>query len=172
VVPREGIITPDQQLTPGEWLIIHTIPHARHTDEFSLVARYGKTDTTSAGWISRSQTQARRAGLGRSIALDDGTRENDTQEVEHLGIQRGRTRRDELEFSTEQLSNLGYPTLAPECGGREAAHLLKYETVPERVGIDTSGFELLKLSVDCPPEQGSLETRGVGSGHDGLVDPV
>ena len=40
------------------------------------------------------------------------------------------------------------------------------------MGIDASGLELFELSIDCPSEQGSLETRGVGSGHDGLIDPV
>ena len=52
------------------------------------------------------------------------------------------------------------------------AHLLKYETVPERVGIDASGFQLLELGVDCPSEEGSLETRSVGISHDILVDFV
>lgn len=40
------------------------------------------------------------------------------------------------------------------------------------MGIDTGGFEPLELRVDCPPKQRSLETRGVGGGHDRLVDPV
>jgi len=40
------------------------------------------------------------------------------------------------------------------------------------MGIDAGGFEPLKLSVDRSPKQGSLETRGVCSGHDGLVNPV
>jgi len=40
------------------------------------------------------------------------------------------------------------------------------------MGIDAGGFEPLKLSVNCPPEQRSLETRCVGGGHDRLVDLV
>lgn len=51
-------------------------------------------------------------------------------------------------------------------------YLLEDETVPKRVGIDASGFEPLELSVNSPLEQGSLETGGVGSGHDGLIDPI
>jgi len=169
VVPRESVIAPNQQLTPGEGLILHTITHARNIDELSLVASHWNSDTASACWISGSQTQARCAGLCRSITFDDCARENDTQEVEHLGIQRGRTRGDEFELSTEQLPNLGHPKSAPKCGDRETAHLLEYEAVPDRMGIDAGGFESLELSVDRSPEQGTLETWGAGGGHDGLV---
>ena len=172
MIPGESVITSNQQFTPGEGLVLYTVPHALHINEFGFVAGCGKSDATSAGWISRSQSQARGTCLSRSITLDDGARENNTQEVEHLGIERGRTRSDELELPTEELSNLASPTLVPKCEDWENAHLFKDETVPERMGIDASGFELFELSIDRPPEQGSLETRSVGSGHDGLIDPV
>ena len=114
MVPRESVTTPNQQLAPGERFVHHTVPHAWHIYELSFVAGWRNPDTTGAGWIIRSQTQARCARLGCSVTLDDGTRENDTQEVEHLGIQWGRTRGDELEFPTEKLANLGFPTLVPK----------------------------------------------------------
>jgi len=116
--------------------------------------------------------QARCAGLCCSITFDDDARENDTQEVEHLGIQRGRTRGDDFEFSTEQLPNLGHPKSAPKCRDGEITHLFEHEAVPDRMGIDACGFEPLELSVDRSPEQGTLETWGAGGGHDGLVYPV
>lgn len=172
MVPRESVITPNQQLTPRERLVLHTIPHGWHIDKLSFVASWRKSDTTGTGWIGGSQAQARRTGLGRSIALNNGTGENDTQEVEHLGVQRGRTRANELDFSSKQLSDLRYPTLVPSAEDREVSYLLKDETVPERMGINPGCFELLELGMDCPPDQGSFETGGIGSGHDVLVDPI
>jgi hypothetical protein len=169
VVPRESAVTPDQQLTPGERLVLHTVTHTWHIDELGFIIGGRNSDTTSAGWISRRQTQTRRTRLGRSVTFDDGTRENDTQEFEHLGIQRGRTRGDEAEFSTKQLSNLGYHTLELAVDDRGVSYLLEYKTVPKRMSIDPGCFESFKLGVDCPPEQGPLETRGVCGGHDVLV---
>ena len=43
-------------------------------------------------------------------------------------------------------------TLVPKCIEQRVTHLLKDETIPERMGIDAGGFEPFELSVDCPPE--------------------
>ena len=55
---------------------------------------------------------------------------------------------------------------------REAAYLLEDKTVPERMSINAGGLEPLQFSVNRSPKQGSFETWGICSGHDGLVDPV
>ena len=172
MIPCEGVITPNQQLAPGERLIVHAVVHGRNVDEFSFVTSWRNSDTASACWVSRSQTQTRRAGLCRPITFNDGAGEDNTQELEHLRVQRGRTGGDKFKLPTEQLSNLGCHRLAPKCNCRTVANLLEDEAVPERMGVASGSFKLLQLSLDCSPEQGPLQTRGVGSGHNSLVDPV
>lgn len=59
--------------------------------------------------------------------------------------------------------------LGPKVGEHEVSHLFKNETVPKRVGIDAGGFEPLEFGLDRTSEERPLETRGVGSLHDGLI---
>ena len=172
MVPRESDITPNQQFTPGKRLVLHAVPHTWYIDKFGFVESWRKPNTTSTGWVARSYTQTRRTGLRRSIAFDDGTRENNAQEVEHLGIQRSRAGGNELEFPAKQLSNLGYHTLGQKVEDREVSYLLKHQAIPKWMGINASFFESFELSLNCSSKEGPLETRGVRSGHDSLVDSV
>ena len=83
VVPAEDGYTFQQELTTGEWLICHFELLVWNTP-YAHLHRFPWAANVTHDSILRLHGCSRRSTLRESVAFDDGAREADLHEVEHL----------------------------------------------------------------------------------------